>query len=198
VVALEHDFAEYLLIEEDASLVKALKARIQAHPKAKKVKIIENNWIKVVEAGQLRFDASTLVVAFVDPTGVSQIPMAAMRKLAANPRIDILVTIQHRLGIVWNTPQYRRARNGQTALDAFLEDRIWRNWRDKDPSEFGRLAVEYFCKKFEKQGFIGTRHVSVPEANPLYRFTMFSRHRCGEDFWLKVLKIDEKGQRELI
>jgi hypothetical protein len=122
--------------------------------------------------------------------------MAAMRKLADNPRIDILVTIQHRLGIVWNTPQYRKAKSGQTALDEFLEDQIWHKWDKKSPSEFGRLAVDHFCKKLEKEGFIGTRHVSVPESNPLYRFTMFSRHRRGEDFWLKVLKMDEKGQRE--
>jgi three-Cys-motif partner protein len=197
LVALEHDVAQYIFIEDDRSLAKALKARIAPHPKAKKVEVVENNWIKVVEAGQLKFDNSSLVVAFVDPTGVSQIPMAAMRKLASNPRIDILVTIQHRLGIVWNTPQYRKAKSGQTALDEFLEDQIWHKWDDKSPSEFGRLAVDHFCKKLEKEGFIGTRHVSVPESNPFYRFTMFSRHRRGEDFWLKVLKMDEKGQRWL-
>jgi three-Cys-motif partner protein len=196
LIALEQDFSEYVLIEEDPILVQALQTRIAAHPKANKVRVIDRNWIGVVEAGQLKFDASTLVVAFVDPTGVSQIPLAAMRNLAVSPRIDILVTIQHRLGIVWNTPQYRKAKNGQTALDEFLEDQIWHNWDDKDASEFGRLAVDHFCNKFQKEGFIGTRHVSVPEANPLYRFTLFSRHRRGEDFWLKILKTDEKGQRE--
>lgn len=195
--ALEHDFAEYILIEDDAKLAHALKTRIEGHPKAHKVKIIGENWIKVVEAGRLKFDASTLVVAFVDPTGVSQIPIAAMRKLAANPRIDLLVTIQHRLGIVWNTPQYRKDRSGQTALDEFLGDQEWHKWDDRDPSEFGRLAVDHFCKKLQKEGFIGTRQVSIPEVNPLYRFTMFSRHKCGEDFWQKITKIDEKGQREL-
>jgi three-Cys-motif partner protein len=85
LVAMEHDFAEYIFIEEDPLLVEALKVRVARHPKANKVKIVENNWIKIVEAGQLKFDDSSLVVAFVDPTGVSQIPIAAMRKLAANP-----------------------------------------------------------------------------------------------------------------
>jgi len=198
-VALEHDFEEYILIEEDPALAHALKSRVAARAKAKanKVKVIEKNWIEVVEAGQLKFDTSSLVVAFVDPTGVSQIPMAAMRQLAANPRIDLLVTIRHRLGIVWNTPQYRKSKSGKTALDDFLEGQIWHKWDDKDATEFGRLAVEHFCKKLEGEGFIGTRHVSVPETNPLYRFTMFSRHKCGEDFWLKILKTDEKGQRHL-
>jgi three-Cys-motif partner protein len=197
-VALDHDFAEYILIEEDAGLVEALKKRIASHPKARKVKVIPGSWVKVVASGRLKFDASTLVVAFVDPTGVSQIPIAAMRKLAANPKIDLLVTIQHRLGIVWNTPQYRKVKTGQTALDDFLGDQSWHAWKNKDASEFGRLAVEHFCNSLEKEGFRTTRHVSVPESNPLYRFTLFSRHPRGEDFWLKILKTDEKGQRELL
>jgi hypothetical protein len=82
-------------------------------------------------------------------------------------------------------------------LDDFLDGQIWHQWDNKDATEFGRLAVQHFCKKLEDEGFIGTRHISVPQDNPLYRFTMFSRHKCGEDFWLKILNTDEKGQREL-
>lgn len=199
LVALDHDFAEYIFIEEEPELVKALTQRVSNHPKAKKIKIIAENWIKVIESGRLKFDASTLVVAFVDPTGISQVPMSAMKNLASYPRIDLLVTIQYRLGIVWNAPQYLKAKNNQTALDNFLDDQSWREWESKDAGEFGRRAVEHFCNKFQKEnGFIGTRHVSIPEDNPLYRFTLFSRHPLGESFWLKILKTDEKGQRELL
>jgi three-Cys-motif partner protein len=199
LVALDYDFAEFIFIEKEPELAKALKQRIANHPKASKVKIISENWINVVESGRLKFDKSTLVVAFVDPTGISQVPLAAMKALADNPRIDLLVTIQYRLGIVWNAPQYLKTKSNQTALDNFLGDQSWREWENKDAGEFGRLAVERFCDKFQKEaGFIGTRHVSVPEKNPLYRFTLFTRHRRGEDFWNKILKIDEKGQRELL
>src|SRR5262249_10788397 len=52
-VALDHDFAQYILIEEDRALVEALKARVAAHPKAKKVQIIQKNWIEVVESDRL-------------------------------------------------------------------------------------------------------------------------------------------------
>jgi three-Cys-motif partner protein len=199
LIALDHDFAEYIFIEDEAELAGALKQRIANHPKAHKVKIIPGNWIEVVETGRLKFDASTLVVAFVDPTGISQVPLSAMKTLAKSPRIDLLVTIQHRLGIVWNAPQYRKSKNGQTALDNFLGDQGWREWESQEAGEFGRLAVEHFCDKFQKgEGFIGTRHVSIPENNPLYRFTLFSRHPLGESFWLKILKTDEKGQRQLL
>jgi three-Cys-motif partner protein len=197
-VALGFDFDEYIFIEEEPESTYALKQRVSKHSKASKVKIIPENWISVAESGRLKFDASTLVVAFVDPTGISQVPLAAMKKLAASSRIDLLVTIQYRLGIVWNAPQYLKAKKNQTALDSFLGDRGWRAWENKEAGEFGRLAVEHFCNKFQREErFIGTRHVSIPERNPLYRFTLFSRHRRAEDFWLKILKSDEKGQRNL-
>ena len=176
-----------------------MKKRVAGHPKADKVKILTENWIKVAEAGHLNFPASTLAVVFVDPIGISQVPMSAMRKLAANPRIDLLCTIQYRLGIVRNLPQYLKAVGNQTALDSFLGDPGWRKWKTSDFGEFGRLAVERFCDRFQKdEGFIGTRHVSVPEQNPLYRFTLFTRHPRGEDFWNKILKISETGQRDLL
>jgi three-Cys-motif partner protein len=197
-VALDHDFSEFIFIEGEPALAEALRQRVSNHPKSGKIKVLSENWVKFVEGGNLKFDPHTLVVAFVDPTGISQMPLTAMKALAKIPRIDLLVTIQYRLGIVWNAPQYRKAKSGQTALDNFLGDGIWREWDDKEAGEFGRLAVEHFCDKFQREErFIGTRHISIPENNPLYRFTLFSRHPLGQSFWLKILKTDEKGQREL-
>ena len=195
-VALEHEFSEYIFVEEDDGLADALRQRVIKHPKSKKVRIHNENWVHLAESGKLQFDNSTLVVAFVDPTGISQVPMSAMRQLARNPHIDLLVTIQYRLGIVWNAPQYQKAEN-DTVLDAFLDSRDWRDWDSQDPTKFGRKAIEHFSKEICRLGFIGTRHVSVPESQPLYRFTLFSRHALAGTFWNEVLKIDEKGQREL-
>lgn len=175
-----------------------MKKRIARHPKADKATILTENWIKVVEDRRLKFNNSTLAVVFVGPIGISEVPMSAMKKLARNIRIDLLVTIQYRLGIVRNLPQYLNAKSNQTALDNFLGDPGWGEWKTGDFGEFGRQAVEYFCDKFQKdEQFIGTQHVSVPEQNPLYRFTLFTRHPRGQDFWNKILKIDEKGQRDL-
>jgi three-Cys-motif partner protein len=199
LVALDYDFSEYIFIEDDAESVNALKQRVKNHAKASTIKIIPENWIDVVKSGQMKFDNSTLVVAFVDPTGISQTPLSAMKLLANSPRIDLLVTIQYRLGIVWNVPQYFKSKSGQTALDNFLGDQSWHEWENKEAGEFGRLAVEHFCDKFQnEENFIGTRHIPIPENNPLYRFTLFTRHPLGENFWNKILKISETGQRELL
>lgn len=151
-----------------------------------------------MNSGKLKFKDGTLVVAFVDPTGISQIPMKAMLKLTENTRIDLLVTIQYRLGITWNVPQYKRSEHENTALDAFLDSGEWRNWNYRDESEFAELAIDAFSKRIEQVGFRSVRHISVPSVKPLYRFTLFSRHPLAEEFWNKILKIDETGQRELL
>lgn len=195
-VALDHDFSQYIFVEDDPDLADALKRRVDEHPKAKQVSIHNESWVRLAESGKLLFDSSTLVVAFIDPTGISQVPMSAIRRLANNPRIDMLVTIQHCLGIVWNAPQYQRAQN-DTVLDDFLDSRDWREWDTQDATAFGRKAIERFSQEICKLGFIGMRHVSVPESQPLYRFTLFSRHVLAEKFWNEILKCDEKGQREL-
>ena len=197
LVALDHDFAQYVFIEDTPELSDALKQRVAKHPKAQQVQVITESWVEVAKSGRLRFDDKTLLVAFIDPTGISQVPLSAMLELTKNPHIDLLVTIQHSLGITWNVPQYLRAGNDQTALDAFLGTADWRNWQWREPSQFAQMAIDCFSNRIKREGFIDMRHVSVPEGQPLYRFTLFSRHKLAEKFWNKILKIDEKGQREL-
>jgi three-Cys-motif partner protein len=197
-VALDYEFREFIFIEGDSGLAHALESRVKNHPKAESIQVIPQNWVEVVNSGRLKFPDDTLVVAFVDPTGISQVPMKAMLKLTNNRRIDLLVTIQYRLGITWNVSQYKRSEHDNTALDQFLDSGEWRNWNCRDDSEFAELAINAFSRRIEKEGFRGTQHISVPHTNPLYRFTLFSRHAAAEDFWNKILKIDETGQRELL
>jgi three-Cys-motif partner protein len=197
-VALDYDFHDFFFVEEDPDLANALQERVAKHPKSHLVQLLRGDWTEIANSGKLRFDDKTLVVAFVDPTGISQVPMDAMLQLTKNRRIDLLVTIQHSLGITLNVPQYLKSQSGQTAMDRFLDSRDWRNWKWKEPSELARMAIDAFSKRIQREGFIGTRHISVPEHQPLYRFTLFSRHQLAEKFWNSILKIDESGQRELI
>lgn len=196
LVALDHEFDRFIFIEDTPELAEALKQRIAKHPKAKRAQVIAESWLEVAKAGRLLFDDKTLVVAFIDPTGISQVPLRAMLELTKNSKIDLLVTIQHSLGITWNVPVYLKSASGQTALDVFLGTKDWRKWKWNEPSQFTLMAIDYFSDRIKQEGFIGTRHVSVPEGQPLYRFTLFSRHKLAEKFWTEILKINEKGQRE--
>jgi three-Cys-motif partner protein len=195
-IALDFDFSAYVFIEGDKRLCSALEQRLAGHPKRSRIQPINENWIDVVGSDRLFFDGSSLVVAFIDPTGIADLPIYALRRLMANPRIDMLITIQYRLGIVWNVPLYQRSESDDLALTHFLGHSRWREWQARDSSEMGRLAVDDFCKQIEDAGFIGSRHISIPEDNPYYRFAYFSRHPLGDKFWSEILKLDEQGQRD--
>jgi len=83
-------------------------------------------------------------------------------------------------------------------MDRFIKSTEWRKWQWKESADLARMAIDAFSKRIRREGFIGTRHISVPENQPLYRFTLFSRHELAEKFWNAILKIDESGQRELL
>ena len=72
LIAMEHEFTKFVFVEADPVLAAALEKRVAAHPKAGLVTVICADWAKIAAAGRLRFDG--LVVAFVDPTGISQVP----------------------------------------------------------------------------------------------------------------------------
>jgi three-Cys-motif partner protein len=196
LVALDHDFSAYYFIEGDKRLFAALEQRLAHHPKRTRVTLLNENWIDVVKSDRLLFDKSTLVVAFIDPTGVADLPIAAVRRLVTNPRIDLLMTIQYRLGIVWNAPLYQRSESENLAITQFLGHSEWRSWQTRDSSEMGRLAIDDFCSQIKGAGFIVGRHIPIPESNPYYRLAYFSRNPLGEKFWNEILKIDDKSQRE--
>src|SRR5438128_1264177 len=99
-VALERDFDEYRFYEADPQLADALRQRVAGHSKADRCDVAEANWIEEVTSSGFRLPPCSLTLAFVDPTGISQVPWTAVRALAhSSSHIDIMFTIQHALGI---------------------------------------------------------------------------------------------------
>ena len=49
-VALDHEFHEYIFIEDNPQLADSLKRRISKHSKANLVKVINKNWVEVADA----------------------------------------------------------------------------------------------------------------------------------------------------
>lgn len=195
-VALDYDFSSYWFVEEDAGLFAALEARLANHPKRNRIILKNQSWPALALSDAFPFDPSMLVLAFIDPTGISQMPWPAVRALLRLPRVDVIATIQYRLAIVWNAPQFKRATSGNTVLDKFLDSPTWRDWPDRDATEFGRMAIDAFISKVCEEGFNPSRQIPVGEGQALYRLALFSRHPLADKFWQETLKIDEKGQRE--
>ena len=201
LIALKHDFTRFVFIETDSELADALERRIAAHPKAPLATVIRRDWTQVAAEGRLKFPRA-LVVAFVDPTGISQVPWIAMERLLRdNPKIDLLATLQYAMGITLNVYQYIEAGPNQTtALDIFLGERDWRSWpRERTDADFATLVLNRWVEKLGALGFQGSRQITVEANNtPLYRLALFSRHPKADEFWRKIITVDESGQRELL
>jgi three-Cys-motif partner protein len=201
LIAMKHDFTKLVFLESDRDLANALEKRVQAHAKAKLCTVVPRDWTQEVAEGRLTF-AKGLVVAFVDPTGIKQVPWQAMKRLLTNnPKIDILATLQYAMGITLNVYQYIESGSDRaTALDIFLGERDWRNWpRERTDPAFTNRVINRWVEKLGALGFQGSRQITV-EANgsPLYRLALFSRHSKADEFWRKIITVDESGQRELL
>jgi three-Cys-motif partner protein len=201
LIAMKHDFTKFVFVESDPELSAALQQRIATHPKARLATVISGDWTQIAAEGRLKFERG-LVVAFVDPTGISQVPWKAMERLLRdNPKIDLLATLQYAMGITLNVYQYIESGPEQTtALDVFLGERDWRSWpRDRTDADFTARVLNRWIEKLDALGFQGSRQITV-EANrtPLYRLALFSRHPKADEFWQKIITVSESGQRELL
>ena len=201
LIALRHDFTKFVFVEADPELAAALETRIAGHPKAQLATVIRGDWTQAAAEGRLRF-ARGLVVAFVDPTGISQVPWTAMERLLRDsPKIDLLATLQYAMGITLNVYQYIEfGPNQTTALDVFLGEGDWRSWpHERTDADFTARVLNRWVEKLGALGFQGSRQITV-EANrtPLYRLALFSRHPKAGEFWQKIITVDESGQRELL
>lgn len=196
---MEHDFTKFVFLETDPALAAALEKRVAAHPKANLATVICDDWTKLAVAGRLKFNG--LVVAFVDPTGIAQVPWTAIaRLLRDNPKIDLLTTLQYAMGITLNAYQYTDAQpERRTALDVFLGESEWRKWeRTTTDSAFTERVLNRFLEKLVSLGFQGSRQITVRAGGtPLYRLALFSRHPKADEFWRKITTVDEHGQTEM-
>jgi three-Cys-motif partner protein len=197
LIALEHEFTDWLFIESDPVLADALSKRVgKVNPKAR---VIQGDWTTLVSKGQLDFP-NALVVAFVDPTGIQQVPWDALQRLLkGNRTIDLLMTIQYAMGITLNANNYIESQQEQTAIDQFLGERQWRDWHCRNASDFKDQVLARFFQKMEALRFKGSRQQTVEaDGRPLYRLALFSRHPKADEFWQKIITVDETGQKELL
>jgi len=155
LIAMRHDFTKFMFVESDHNLASALEKRIAGHPKAPLSTVIPRDWTQEVTTGRLSFTGG-LVVAFVDPTGIKQVPWDSVKQLlTTNPKIDILATLQYAMGITLNVYQYLESGSEQTsALDTFLGERDWRNWaRESTDAAFTARVINRWVEKLGALGF---------------------------------------------
>lgn len=142
---------------------------------------------------KIRIPSGSLTLAFIDPTGIGHAPFSLIETLHRKTRCDLLINIQHGMGIKINIHQYTPDADEQSALTKFLGNDTWKQLPRHNPRDFFRGVLELYKNQLHKLGFnkdcIG-REVFITNDNntPLYLLLYASKHPKGKEFWDKAMK----------
>jgi three-Cys-motif partner protein len=205
IIALtQFDFASYYFFEADEACLHALEARAKSRSpeKLKRVRMMLGDCNKTLEDAGIPLDG--LGVAFIDPTGISQISFESVAKLTHDRQIDLIINFPEGMGIRMNLHQYTET--DKNALSRFMgSDR----WKKRYPNQKALATFDEVCSEIAKEylanlGQLGYRSVDsdwIPvktDNNALLYYLLFaSKHPRGSDFWRKIRQIGPHGQRRL-
>lgn len=194
-----HDFTRFIFVDIDTKAARALEKRLSAHPNADKVEIWNGDCADVVD--QLGIPSDALMLAFIDPTGIGHAPFDLIRKLRTKTRCDILINIQHGMGIKMNLHQYLPDADEDCALTQFLGDDSWKKLKGLPPGSFFIEFLKNYRAKLAALGFkFSDNQVLIKNDRklPLYLLLFASGHPKGQDFWNKALAgSDPQGELPL-
>lgn len=185
---IEHDFTRFIFVDIDTKAARALERRLSAHPNAERVEIWNGDCAEVVD--QLGIPKDSLTLAFIDPTGIGHAPFDLVRKLRAKTRCDLLINIQHGMGIKMNLHQYLPDADEDCALTQFLGDESWKALKGLPTDSFFIEFLKKYRRKLADLGFkFSDNQVLIRNDRnlPLYLLLFASGHPKGQDFWNKAL-----------
>lgn len=141
---LGFDFARYFFFEADRACSEALDVRVKkrAPGKWENVKIIPGDCNYTIEQAGLPFEG--LGLAFIDPTGISQISFKTLQRLTAGRQIDLIINFPEGMGIRMNLHQYTRTE--ANALNRFMGSARW-----KEPYGRSLTSFDQVCKQIAEE-----------------------------------------------
>jgi three-Cys-motif partner protein len=183
------EFTRFIFTEISVPAAEALAARVRSFPNAPMVEIWCGDCADVVK--QLVVPPDALTFAFIDPTGIDHAPFSLIEALRRKtPRCDLLINIQHGMGIKLNLHQYTPSANEQSALTRFLGNDSWKTLPRHNAQEFFRGVLDIYKRQLRQLGFgfVGNAVLirSDKKNLPLYLLLYASQHPRGEEFWEKA------------
>lgn len=187
---IDHEFTRFIFIERNYAAAKALEKRLAGKPNAERAEIWCGDCGEAIE--RIKFPANdALTFAFIDPTGIAHAPFSLIKALYKATRGDILINIQHGMGIKMNMHQYTPAADEKSALTKFLGNDRWKALLPAGPREFFLGVLDLYKEQLRSLGFkfLGREvMVSTSKNNPLYLLLFASKSAKGEEFWTKSMK----------
>jgi three-Cys-motif partner protein len=186
---IEHEFTKFIFTEMSLPAAEALAHRVEPFTNAKNTEIWCGNCAEAIQ--KIRIPAGSLTLAFIDPTGISHAPFSLIEALHGRTRCDLLINIQHGMGIKMNIHQYTPDADEQSALTKFLGNDSWKHISRHNPREFFRGVLELYKGQLDRLGFtfIGREVLVTNDQNtPLYLLLYASKHPKGKEFWDKSMR----------
>jgi len=186
---IDHEFTKFIFTEKSLPAAKALAVRLDKFVNSKHAEIWCGDCAEAIQ--QIRIPSNSLTFAFIDPTGIGHAPFSLIEALHRKTRCDILINIQHGMGIKMNIHQYTPDADEQSALTRFLGNDGWKQLPRHDARDFFRGVLDLYKKQLDSLGFAYTgREVLISNQHgcPLYLLLFASKHIRGKEFWDKSLK----------
>lgn len=186
---LEHEFTRFIFTEMNVTLAEALRDRLAGHPKAGQIEIWCGDCAEAIDHVQI--PKTALTFAFIDPTGIGHAPFSLIQRLERKTRCDLLINIQHGMGIKMNMHQYNPDADEQSALTQFLGNDEWKKLPKSSPREFFLGVLDLYKQRIAQIGFgAGGREVLITNTknNPLYLLLFASKSSRAQEFWEKSMK----------
>ena len=202
VALLGFDFAKYFFFEADRACFEALdtRARNRAPDRYGNVKMIYGDCNDTIE--QVEIPSASLGLAFIDPTGISQLSFDTVRKLTNDRQIDLIINFPEGMGIRMNLFQYTQTETN--ALNRYMDSARWKQRYEQSLTSFDQACTEIAKEYLDNLGSLGYIAVDsdwIPvktDQNTLLYYLLFaSKNPRGNDFWRKIKRIGPHGQREL-
>lgn len=190
IKVIEHEFTKFIFTEMSAPAAEALAQRLEPFPNSAHTEIWCGDCAEAIQRIQLPEGALTF--AFIDPTGIGHVPFSLIETLRRKSRsCDLLINIQHAMGIKMNVHQYTPDAGEESALTQFLGHDRWKQLPRHNAKEFFVGVLDLYKQQLDRLGFSFTGRdalISNQQGTGLYLLLFASGHPRGKEFWEKSLK----------
>lgn len=180
-----YGFTKFIFTEINVAAAKALAARLSPFPNAHLAEIWCGDCAEMVK--RIVIPQNALSFAFIDPTGISHAPFSLIKTLHQRaPRCDLLINVQHGMGIKMNLHQYTPDSDEQTALTRFLGSESWKSLLTHNRTTFFRGFLELYKGQLDRLGYSFVGHevlIRNGKNVPMYLLLYASKHPRGQQFW---------------
>ena len=186
---IDHEFTKFIFTEMSAPAAESLAKRLEPYANSDKTEVWCGDCAEAIQS--IAIPERSLTFAFIDPTGIGHAPFSLIETLRQKTRCDILINIQHAMGIKMNVHQYTPNSDEECALTQFLGHDRWKKLPRHNAKEFFVGVLDLYKQQLDKLGFSFTGRevlISNQQGTGLYLLLFASGHPLGKKFWDESLK----------